>query len=195
MHRTKNSKSRELGELLEREFLVLRELNSYGNIDFPDIDRKYDLGRGASFYTYKKLKESGIISTTTINMRSSNVKYFGIMIIKRITMSQYAKTSHHLYADVVNDMSYPINKYALICEVGAPDSVVVFAPVVGIQSIDEMASVLRAKLQGVEISTSIVTSSLVGNVCLRKFDNSYAMYYTNLIESKRLKQGNRTDYN
>ena len=159
------------------------------------MDLKYSLGRGTSFYTYKKLKESGMISTTTINMRSSGMRYFGVMMIKRITMSQYARTSHHLYADVVNDLSYPINRYALICEVGAPDSVVAFVPLTGTNSIDEIAGALRKKLQGVEIDTSVVTSNLVGAICLRRFDNSYAMYYNNLIELKKLKQGNRIDYN
>lgn len=76
-------------------------------------------------------------------------------------MSEYAKTRHHLYLDVINDSKHLINKYSLICEVGAPDSVVAFIPVIGDDSIEDMASTPRAKLMGVEISTSIVTSGLV----------------------------------
>ncbi len=193
-HRTRGAKIRDSDELLEREFQVLKELNNDGKADFSEIDQKYGLGRGASFYTYRKLKERGIISTTTINLSSLNIKYFGIMTIKRIQMSKYAKTRHHLYLDVINEFPHIINKYSLICEVGAPDSVVAFLPVIGDESIEDMASILRAKLRGVEISTSIVTSGLVGHICLRKFDNRYASYYNNLLEMKKQESGNRISY-
>jgi DNA-binding Lrp family transcriptional regulator len=162
--------------LFQREFDVLHELSANGMAAFPQIDRKHDLGKGASAYTYKKLRASGIIRTTTINMRLTNSLYMGIIFIKRLLISNYTKTRHLFYQDVVRETADVMNKYALICEVAAPDSIIIFAPIRSGESIEEIADALAAKLKGVEIATSIVINQLVGHLCLRRFDNKYAIY-------------------
>ncbi len=179
--------------LSEREFKVLREINKNGTIDFSDIDKEHHLGRGASIYTYKKLIEKGIVVGSTISMNSVSMKYMGILFIKRLYISQYENTKHTLYFEVLRNAGIT-NAYSLICEVGAPDTVMLFAPVFGNSSIEEIASRIGKKLLGVEITTGVVTDNLIGHLCMRRFDNEYAHYYKELIDMKKAEVGHKTDY-
>ena len=193
LHKKRGTEITDNHPLGEREFIVLRELNENGALEFTEIDKRHGLDRGTALYTYDRLKAKGIIVRPTINASQTGIKYLGVIFIKRLDMSKYSKTKEHLYYDVINNNEI-VSRYALICEVGAPDTVILFMPIRGDNSIDKIANELKGKLNGVEISSAIVTENLVGYICMRRFDNEYSNYYNELVAMKKLKPKIRTNY-
>ncbi len=194
-HRSKSATDLKSGHLLEREFILMRELNLDGRLNFSEIDKRHGFGSGTSTYTYKRLFEREIIRNATIDMKPQLIRYTGIIIIKRMNMSKYLKSANSLYADLVNDVSGPVGKYSLVCDVGAPDSVILFVPVYGNGSVDDIAASLASKLKGIEISTLAVSNELVGRICLRRYDNKHTIYYENIAASMKSGSESRmTDY-
>ena len=109
----------------------------------------------------------------------------GILMIKRLYMNQYEKTKHNLYFEVLRTAGI-VNPYALVCEIASPDSIMLFSPISGSDSIEEVADSINSKLKGVEITTGVVTGNLVGRICLRRFDNEHAIYYKDLVDMKKI---------
>lgn len=179
--------------LLDRELKVLRELNSEGTLEFNEIDRRYGFNRGTALYTYEKLVKRGVIARTTMSIGKSDARYIGVIFVKRLDMSGYLKSKDYLYKDVIMEGSL-INRYALICEVGSPDMLILAMPILGDDSIGENADRLREKLEGVEITSGIVTDNITGSICMRRFDNEYSYYYNDLVTEKRIPYKSRVDY-
>ncbi len=54
--------------------------------------------------------------------------------------------------------------------------------------------VLWEKLEGVEITSGIVTDNITGSICMRRFDNEYSYYYNDLVTEKKIPYKSRVDY-
>lgn len=189
----KNVNAGNLPTLSEREFIVLRELNANGIINFTEIDKKHDLPKGTALYTYGKLRMKEVIVRSTISAENTGIRYFGMIFIQRLDMSKYLRTKDYLSFDLINDDEM-LSKYALICDVGAPDMIILILPIRGATSIDQIAGHFREKMEGVNISTAIVTESIVGHLCIRRFDSNYTYYYDELVSERKLDRRTKTDY-
>lgn len=189
----KNINAENVPTLSEREFVVLKELNANGVVNFTEIDKKHNFTKGTALYTYDKLKKRGVIVRSTINAENTGIKYFGIIFIQRLDMSKYLKTKDYLSMDIINDNEL-LSKYALICDVGAPDMIILIMPIRGDTSIEQIANRFREKMEGVAISTAIVTENIIGHMCIRRFDNNYTYYYDELVSEKKLAHRTKIDY-
>ncbi len=179
--------------LTERELKVLRELNADGAIEFSEIDRRHNFNRGAALYTYERLVKRGIIARTTMDIGNTGIRYLGVIFVKRLDVHDYLESKDYLYKDVIREGGH-LNRYALICEVGSPDMLVLVVPIMENDSIEGWADKLKSSLKGVEITSGVVTENLTGNICMRRFDSEYSYYYDDLAAEKKIPFKSKIDY-
>ncbi len=172
-------------ELLHRELAVLKELNSNGNIDFSRIDTLYNLGRGAAQYTYHKLKDDGIIIRTTITMESLPIKYIGLIILELESVEEYSTTRAALLTEVIAHKEY-LDKYSLVMDIGTPNGVMVFTPIMRDEEMGRTIDYFRDNIKGVKIDDLIATQVLVGSLCYRRFDKTYSVQYDRLVNTYKI---------
>ncbi len=66
-------------EIFQREFVLLKELAKDSSVDFVEIDKRYNLNKGSSNYTFKKLIESCVILNSTITLDNLPIRYVKII--------------------------------------------------------------------------------------------------------------------
>ncbi|MCW6160553.1 MAG: AsnC family transcriptional regulator [Candidatus Micrarchaeales archaeon] len=182
------------GNLLKREYAVLKELNSNGKSDFTEIDKKYGFDKGRSQYTYYKLKESGVIKRITLSMQRVPIKYIGIILKEIIDEDKFRKNRVKSLLDIVQDSPLPVNKYILTGDYGNPDGSVLFMPVQNDGDLEANIENLAGLDLGLNFRTLIVTGILLGSFCLRKFDQAYATQYKPLEEQYHITRPEVIDY-
>lgn len=191
--RTKNSPRPKQGDITHRDFALLRELNNNSAAHFANIDKINNLGRGAAQYAYHRLKESGIISRTTISMRGLNVKYIGLIFLEFINVGDFDKTWSALRLDIIKNGPI-LNKYALTGDIESPSEGVLFMPVIDEKEFSDTVEHLKAKLKGVRINTLIGTETISGRLCYRRFDISHSVQHESLIREKIVQGAEKIDY-
>jgi DNA-binding Lrp family transcriptional regulator len=193
-HRSKTTKRPTSKDLLEREYILLKELNKNGSASFTDIDEKYKLGKGASRYTYYKLKERGILRRMTISMQNLSVKYHVIFFTSSFYGTKFSKTRPNLLMEIIRDGPV-INKYIQISEVGIPAGVMLVMPVFSDIDLKNTEDYIKNKVKWITFKKLIVTGIPIGSFCYRRFDNTYTNQYKILVEDyKILKYGERVNY-
>lgn len=185
-HKSKETLRRLPNQLLEREFIVLKELTLNGIKDFTEIDNSYNFSPGTAQYTYHKLFERGIIRRITITMNKPPIKYIAILHLDQVSMNLFAKTRKDLFIDRVGATKTPLNKYILTGDYGSPYGIVIFAPIFENNGLEVLEENLREKVKGVKIRSVVITNILVGKLGFRKFDNKYTKSYEVLKEDYKL---------
>lgn len=179
-HRSKESPRRAPEKILNSDYLVLKELNENGNIDFADIDRKYSLGRGAAQYTYHRLLERKIIYRITITMQNLPTKYAMIVKANQLDMKEFNDNRGLYLSDIVDDTETPVNKYLLVGDVAFPRGLFFIMPIFNDGDAEATEKRVHAIVRGSEIESAITTETLVGNLGFRKFNNELSKQ-SNLI--------------
>lgn len=182
-HRSKESPSKLPGQLLEREYLVLKELASNGSEEFSIIDRRYGFGRGAALYTYNRLRERGIIRRITTLMRDPPVKYIAIFHIDQRDMRRFMADREKLIRTVTSDSGRPLDRYVWMCGFGAPYGIIMFAPVYKDADMARIEEELG--VGGVSIRSLVIASTVVGSLGFRKFDMASTNLYKGLEKDAR----------
>jgi DNA-binding Lrp family transcriptional regulator len=159
--------------MLKREFAILKEWNLDGSTDLRDIDRKYGFEKGRAQYAYYRLLESGLIKRLTITMTNLSIKYISVFSLKIFNYEAFYKTRKRLFEDIISETSTPTNRYLLVGDIGSPFSGLLFLPVFGENDI-EVRNEMAKKIRGTRVRIH-TTTKIFGRVCLRKFDNAYAM--------------------
>ncbi|MDE1825422.1 MAG: hypothetical protein KGH61_02990 [Candidatus Micrarchaeota archaeon] len=193
-NRTKENPRLRSGELLFRDYILLKELSLNGIEQFTVIDSKNALSRGNSQYAYYKLFEKGIIKRTTINMRDCAVKNNAMILMKRINMQKFGKTRANYRMNAIVDTDTPTNRYSVTIDIWDPDGGIRIAPLYKNQSVEMLIEELRNKTKGAEYSSLIISEILVGKICYRRFDNRYSRYYESLIKSGAIENSQYEDY-
>lgn len=183
--RSKETPSPLLGQLSNREFVVVRELNKNSNTDFAKIDRDNGFDPGASRYTYYKLKDRGIIIRPTITLTKLPIKYVGLVLLTYESGEKYAEARPNLLKEVIAETPL-INKYAYEGDIGAPTSILMIMPVFKEGELDRALEYLRANVKGVIPSSLIATDILAGHFCYRRFDNEFSRQYRLLSEEFKI---------
>ncbi len=166
------------GDLLRREYEVLRALNSNGREDFTRIDAECGLAPGSARYTYHKLVEKGTIKRITISMRNVRVNYISAISLQKINHVRFLSCRQQLLQLIIGDREDTlINKYALVGDIKMPEGVFLIMPVRNDRDIIEADEQLR-KIDGAEVDSIIVTNVIVGSLCYRRFDNRHSSQYT-----------------
>jgi DNA-binding Lrp family transcriptional regulator len=191
--RTKEKPHPESNQLTEKEYRVLRELNSSGTKDFSEIDKSSDLHRGGTQYIYHKLKEKGIIRRATLTL-DLPLKYSVMLLVKVIDQKAFSETRNNLLSEVISESELPVNKYVLEGDIGAPHGILFVEPIFDDEQFRKSVEKLSNEIKGVAVSSLIITNVLVGNFCYRKFDNRYARHHDLLIESGAIAFTSRYNY-
>ncbi len=167
--------------LLEREFAVLKELNTNSAEDFTYIDRKYGFDDGRSQYSYHKLLKDQLLKRPTLTMQKLNTRYIAVIFIKDSNLGELYSTREPLLRNIIKDTETIINHYLLIGDIGAPYGILLFLPVFDNADVDITIRELL-KTKGIVIQTEIVTNILIGDFCYRRFDNAYSLQAKILAE-------------
>ena len=198
---SKNSKrkmevvSEKQNRILYREFAVLKELNKDGKTEFTEIDNRHSFDRNRAQYSYYKLKDEGLIKRITVEVQKLPIKYMGIIFMTTINSDKISKTRDTLLGDIIEEVNnHPINKYSLVGDIAEPYGTLFFAPIFSDGTLEMIRNNLSG-VKGIKIETAIVTQTLFGNVCYRRFDNLYSMQYDILVRDYGTKKEQKVDYN
>ncbi len=191
--RTRESMTPRENELMQREFLVLKELNGNSTMNFSEIDEKHDLDKGTSRYSYEQLKAQGIISRPTMTMTNMQIKYLGVISIANIYEKKVEQNRYKFLFEVM-EYGNISNKYSLMGNIGMPDGGIMFMPVLSDGELDRTVMRVEKELQGSIVRGSVVTNALVGNLCYRRFDNDYSRQHKLLIDFGKLEPKKPADY-
>lgn len=176
-HRSRGSPRRPEGWLIEREYLVLKEMIANCNSDFSEMDRKYNFGRGASLYTYHSLKERGIIMRPTTVMLNPPIKYTAVFHLDQENLKRYMDNRDAMVENFLSDSGRALNRYVLRCGFGSPYGIIMFAPIYEDADVDRIERGLGV---GGSVRSLIITSSIVGTLGFRKFDEKETLMYKRL---------------
>ena len=138
-----------------------------------DVDRKYGFDTGRAQYAYYKLVESGILKRITISLQDLPIRYVAAIFIKITDMELYYGTRDSLLMDIVDRSDTPVNKYALAGDIATPFGVLMLMPVFGERDLDDTIRML-SEAKGMTIKSAIITTTLVGGLCFRRFDSAYS---------------------
>ena len=167
------------------EYSVLRELSKSGTMDFTAIDEKYGFDRGRAQYEYRKLKAKGIIKRITLSLTALPIKNLAVIYVENVNDKSWEEAKPKFLAHIVKETGRPINFYAFEGDTGIPNGTMFVLPAFSDADIEEAEKELSA-IKNARITTSLVASVLVGNLCFRRFDNAYTRQYSRLITDFRL---------
>ncbi len=171
------------GELLRREYAVLKELSENGKEEFTEIDERYGLAEGSARYTYHRLVEKGIIKRITVSMHNLPLKYISAIFLQKINQVKYRAYRPRILQHIITDFEGSVtNRYALEGDIKTPEGVFFLLPAFNDRDVMAVDSELRA-VQGTEVDSMIVTSVPVGSLCYRKFDRKLTNQYNILKEA------------
>lgn len=184
-----------LGDILTREIILLKELNSNRSANFSHIDKKYGLSNGTSRYTYFQLKNKGIIKRPTINLNFPNITG-GIILRETTDAATILKKISAIRKDIMEyDESELVNKYLLTGTITSPEGLIYFLPKNNEEELEIARAALEATSKGGGIFKSLlITETLVGSLCYRRFDNDYSREYDLLVASKDIQPRIRIKY-
>ncbi len=183
--RTKEKPRPESGNLTEREYNILLELNGNGSENFVDIDKKYGYGGGTARYIYIKLKERGILSHITVTLEKLPIKYTAMLFLEHVEMDKFRKTRQNLLIETIKDTGL-INKYALTGNIDTPHSYLLAMPVFTEDDLISTEEALKKNIGGIRLSKTIIIKNIVGSLCYRRLDNTYTNQYRLLVEEYKI---------
>lgn len=181
-------------DLRKREYFLLKELNENGKVDFREIDKKYKLGENASYYTYRRLLETGIIKRVTLTSEKLPFKYNALILLEVINQELYEGTRSDVRLNIISDYDPRTNNYVLEGDVGNPNGVLFIAPIFSEGQFNHIIDVFNTKIKGVRLRTLIITSVIIGRFCYRKFDNAYSRQYISLVKTKKIAPQKQINY-
>jgi DNA-binding Lrp family transcriptional regulator len=193
-HRSKEAPRPERNQLRQREFLLLKELNGNSNMNFASVDQKYGLNKGTSRYAYQALKERGLIARPTISMTNLPIRYVGIILFSIMGYKVFAeKRYEHLMERI--EYGKISNKYCLTGNIGAPvQGTIGFLPVTEDGYLDKITTNMEREFRGSIAKSLVITEMIIGELCYRRFDNTYSRHYRLLVELKKIEPIRPTFY-
>ena len=155
-------------EITANEAITLRELNTNGLSRFTEIDKRYGLGKTASKYAYKSLRQrSGIIERTTLTMQKTPVRFIAAMIIKIVNRQEFDNGMEELLWKILKGGGEAMDRYLLAGRIETPNGIFCLAPVFRDSGLLELQEELKGRIRGVEIETMVATDILAGRLCYR----------------------------
>ena len=176
------------------EYRVLRELAKDGTVDFSEIDRRNGFDRGMAQYTYHRLREKGILKRVTMSMTKLPAKYLAFIYLENTNDRKWEEAKPKFLGHIIRETEAPTDRYALVGDAGTPDGTVFVVPIFDESDLGKEEEALKSIMTGSRITTSVITSSLVGAPCFRKFDKAYSRQHRRLVESHGLKAPVRIEY-
>jgi DNA-binding Lrp family transcriptional regulator len=192
--RSRETPRPERNQLRQREFLLLRGLNSNANANFASIDQKYGLNKGTSRYAYQALQERGIIARPTISMTNLPMKYVGVVLLSVDDYKIYEERRYKFLVDLI-EYGKISNKYCLSGNIGAPaQGAISFMPVAEEGYLDKVTAMLEKELPGSNTRSLVITDVITGTLCYRRFDAAHSRQRRLLAEFKKMEPARPMPY-
>ncbi len=182
-HRTKETPRRKPDQILERDYLVLKELNENGRANFSDIDRKLNLKLGASDYTYYKLVHDKVIYRVTINMLLPHISYSAILRCPQENISSFDTHRNEYRSHIIRDINTPTDRYILVGDIGAPYGSLFIKPIYD-EDLNSAITELKHYIREERVDSYIITDTLIGALGYRKIAKEVTSQYKRLTEQK-----------
>ena len=157
-----------------REFIVLRELNADGAVEFSEIEKRNGLDRGAAQYAYYSMKRRGMVKRITASATKLPIMYNGIIMTTVVNGSDSERTRPWFLSEIISEGSSIVNKYAFSGTVETPKGGILIMPVFKEGEFEATLEGMLKNMDGVEVKTMLISSMLVGKLCYRHFDNDYS---------------------
>ncbi len=183
--RTKDKKRPESNDIVEREFILLKELSKDGSMNFTELDKICGFKQGASRYPYYKLRMQGILKRITISMDKLPIKYNAIFLLNDYYGKKSVRSRFNLLKELIMDGPI-INKYVQNNEIGAPAGALLIMPIFNDSDLKLTEDELKRKAWGIDIERFIVNEIVVGSLIYRRFDRTYTSQYRLLTEEYKL---------
>ena len=176
-HKTEDTPRKKQDQLLEREYLLLKELGEDGRRDFAQIDEKYKFSKGAAQYTYYRLIERKIIYRITITMDKIPLKYIMLAKCNQLNVQEFNAHRDSYFMDVIQETDTPLNKYLLIGDISSPNGLLYITPIFDDGDVEKIKSTITDTVRGSYTTSFIVTETLVGHLGFRRIDNTKSLQY------------------
>ena len=186
-HKSKEHPRKAYGELLEREYLILKELNQNGRISFTNLDKKLGLNSGASDYTYNRLVEKGVIGRITINMQKPPMKYPAVLITKQFDINAFNSHRMEFMTKLISLPKTPTNRYAIVGDIGAPYGLIFIMPIYDSIDLAVKEVIDISKQEQKDIKEMIVTDVLFGSIGFRRIAPEETYQYKYLKKISEIK--------
>ncbi len=188
-HRSIYSPRRQKDQFLMSEYAVLKELNSNANINFKEVDAKYNLKEGNANYTYYKLLESKIINRPTIAISEiPNMKLEFLYLIQK-NIEKFNEGRIDYLDEITKETDYPSDRFVFVGDVSSPYGIALIAPIFNNNDTDILQKSLEY-IKGVTIKSARITRILFGDLGIRKFDMKESSNYE--LKAKLLKEKYKT---
>lgn len=178
-HRSRETPRRKPGELLEREYLVLKEMHQNGRKSFIDIDQKLGLNNGASQYTYYQLIDSRLIERITINMERLPIKHISILRCTQTNIQKFNSNRDIVRLDSIENTKTPINRYLLWGDIGTPYGLLYITALLD-EKISDAEERLTKLLKGTKIKSYVIIETIIGSLGYRKIERESTYQYERL---------------
>ncbi len=166
--RTRETPKKRDGKITINEFITLRELNSNGLSRFTEIDERYGLGKTASKYAYKRMRQkSGIVSRTTLTMQNVPARYIAVMMVKIVDRGEFNRAMEEALWETIREIGEATDRYLLGGRIQIPDGILCIAPVFWNAGLPELQEELESRIKGVRVENMVMTDILVGKLCYR----------------------------
>ncbi len=180
-------------QILQREFTTLRELNINGSSDLLDIDKKYGFDGGRSQYAYYKLIENGILNRITISIQNLPIRYTVALFITVTDQKEYYESRDVVLKEIITDRKYGVNKYALAGDTMTPFGALLFLSVFEEQDLDDALTII-SKARGIRVKSAIISNTIIGTLCYRRFDPAYSEQAHFLQKDFGIRSGSKIEY-
>ncbi len=180
--RSRDSPRRRQGQLLPREYNVIKELNEDGSMAFSDIDKKYGMNEGAADYTYGRLKANGMIKRVTITMGKLPHKYAALVLMRQINIERFNKRRADYMRSVLRETGALLSRYVLVGDTGAPYGILHIAPIFADGELEALKESIRKMTGEVIVDTAVITEFVIGSLGYRYIDIKETEQYKYLKE-------------
>lgn len=181
-HRSKEHPRKQKGQIFLREYATLKELNRNGLVKFSEIDEKYHLKNGSAQYTYHELVNNRMLLRITMYMKKPPAKGVGIFIAEQRNIGLFNEHREDYLKELILDGKEPLNRYLFEGDIGSPYGVMLITPIFSNGNLDKAEDIIRQKVKGSLVKTSVVTDVLVGNLGFRKIDTIKTWPYETLVK-------------
>lgn len=171
--RTADSPKPASGQILYREYAVLKELNRNGIVDFTSIDARYNLPRGTARYTTIELGKRQWLTNPSIDIKGMPIKYHVLFRFEYENMDAFKRTKSKLI-EHLKGYNYLTNRYSFVGEIGSPNSLIAVMPVATDSDFYDEVEFIRDNIQGIKVKTYVLTNFIIGGMANRRYDSKYA---------------------
>ncbi len=186
--RTREQPRRKPGQIFRREYVVLRALSKNSKEYFKNIDREYNLGKGAANHTSEALIRERKIERCTLTMQKPPIKYIALLTIFQIDMASFEKGKQRLFLYLLRDNGLWSNRFTLISDTGTPDGILLTIPIYENGELERIESEISDIIRGNRISSTIITDIILGNLIINKIEVKDLWLYKALVNDYKMSE-------